>query len=421
MRYRLTFPCFLLVAVFVVGCTPTPPLAPPPTPKVTVSRPLPHVAADYEDFSGRTDAVGNVDIRARVTGYLIKVDFREGDVVDNNKLLYEIDPRPFQAALDQAKGQLERLNAEKKLLEIQVDRYRNLAEKGAGSQQQLDQYTAQQAENVGAINAAVAQVAMATLNLGFTRVTAPITGKISRTLLTEGNLVTADTTLLTTIRSVDPMYAYFDIEEPTMLRIQKMIRDGVIQSKSVREVHVGMGLADDVDRKFPFHGTLDFVNNTVDPQTGTLQVRGVFPNPYTPGQPPALTPGAFARVRLPIGRPHPVLLVAEQAIGTDQGQKFVYVVDQANKITYRRVRLGLFFDGLQAVEEGLEAGQRIVVVGLQRVRPGIQVEADEVAMSTFAGPAQLQSIPSVKPAAAKTSDTKAVGVKSTEAVAKPTN
>jgi RND family efflux transporter MFP subunit len=420
MRCRLASPFCLLVAT-LIGCGPTPSLAPSPTPKVTVSRPLPREVSDYEDFSGRTDAVGNVDIRARVTGYLIKVDFQEGDVVGKDKVLYEIDPRPFQAALDQANGQLERLEAEKKLLEIQVDRYRKLAEKGAGSQQQLDQYTAQQAENVGALKAAHAQVALAALNLGFTRVTAPITGKISRTLITEGNLVTADTTLLTTIRSVDPMHAYFDIEEPTMLRIQKMLRDGVIRTKSIREVRVAMGLADDIERKFPFHGTLDFVNNTVDPQTGTIQVRGVFPNPYTPGQPPALTPGTFSRVRLPIGQPHSVLLVAEQAIGTDQGQKFVYVVDQDNKIAYRRVKLGLLFDGLQAVEEGLQSGQRVVVVGIQRVRPGIEVETDEAEMSALAGPAQSPSKPSGKPAPGKTSAAAGASVKPAEAAVKPKN
>jgi RND family efflux transporter MFP subunit len=417
MRYRFALPLCLPLAL-LAGCGQAPPLAPPPTPKVTVSRPLVREVADYEDFSGRTDAVGNVEIRARVTGYLMKVNFQEGDVIEKGKMLYEIDRRPFQAALDQAKGQFERLEAEKKLLEIQVDRYRKLAEKGAGSQQQLDQYTAQQAENVGALKTAQAQVAMAELNLEFTRVTAPITGKISRTLITEGNLVTADTTLLTTIRSIDPMHAYFDIEEPTMLRIQKMIRDGVIQTKSIHEVHVTMGLADDVDRKFPFRGTLNFVNNTVDPQTGTIQVRGVFSNPYTPGQPPALTPGTFGRVRLPIGKPHSVFLVAEQAIGTDQGQKFVYVVDQDKKIAYRRVKLGLLFDGLQAIEEGIDSSQRVVVIGLQRVRPGIEVEAEDAEMTTFAGPVQPQSKPGGKTASGKTSDTKDVGAKPVEAAAK---
>jgi RND family efflux transporter MFP subunit len=388
------YPALLFCLPLVVGCGGAPALAPPSTPKVTVSRPVARDVVDYEDFTGRTDAVGNVDIRARVTGYLNKVNFQEGDYVEKDALLYEIDPRPFQAALDQAQGQVELYVAQKRLLQIQVERYQKLAETGAGSQQQLDQYTAEQAENVGALKAAEAQVAIAKLNLEFTRIAAPISGKISRTLITEGNLVAADTTLLTTIRTIDPMYAYFDIEEPTMLRVQKLLRDGVIETKSIRDVKVSMGLADDVDRKFPFQGSLDFVNNTVDPQTGTMQVRGVFANPLTPGKPPALTPGTFARVRLAFGKPHKTLLIAEQAVGTDQGQKFVYVVGKDDTVTYKRVELGLLFDHLQAVKEGLEPDDRVIGVGLQRVRPGIKVEIDEAEMTSFAGPVRPQAKPS---------------------------
>lgn len=387
----------LCLTIALAGCGQTPPIVAPPTPKVTASRPLVREVTDYEDFTGRTDAVSTVDIRARVTGYLDKVSFRDGDVVKQDALLYQIDPRPFQAALDQARGQVERLVAEKKLLEIQVDRYTKLAERGAGSQQDLDQYRAQQAENVGAMKAAQAQVAIAELNLGFTRVAAPIPGRISRTLITPGNLVAADTTLLTTIKSIDPMYAYFNIEEPTVLRLQKMIRDGVIKTRSLHDVPVEMGLADDVDRKFPLHGTLDFANNTIDAQTGTLQVRGVFPNPHATGKPAMLTPGLFVRVRLPMGKPHPVLLITERAIGTDQGQKFVYVLDKDNKVGYRRVKLGLQFEGLQAIEEGLVADDRVVVNGLQRIRPGVQVEAEEASMADLASTAPAASAPSNPP------------------------
>jgi RND family efflux transporter MFP subunit len=397
---------YLSLTLALAGCVPAPQVVAPPTPKVTVSQPIARELTDYEDFTGRTDAVSTVDIRARVTGYLDKVNFRDGDIVKEGTLLYQIDPRPFQAALDQARGQVERLVAEKKLLEIQVDRYTKLAERGAGSQQDLDQYKAQQAENIGAMKAAQAQVAMAELNLGFTRVTAPLTGRISRTLITPGNLVAADTTLLTTIKSIDPMYAYFNIEEPTVLRLQKMVRDGVIKSRSIHDVPVHMGLADDVDHQFPLRGKLDFANNTIDAQTGTLQVRGVFENPFTPGRPPQLTPGLFVRVRLPMGVPHRVLLITERAIGTDQGQKFVYVLDKQRKVSYRRIKLGQLFDGLQAVEQGLTADERVVVNGLQRIRPGLQVEADEVAMAELAGPVQADAgasapAPVVTPAAAK--------------------
>jgi RND family efflux transporter MFP subunit len=384
------WPC-LLVPLALVGCTAEPPAVTPPAPVVSVAEPIARQVTDYEDFTGRTDAVSTVDIRARVSGYLVKVSFKDGDVVKQGDLLYEIDPRPFQEDLERAKGQVERLEAEKKLLAIQVERYRKLAEKGAGSQQDLDQYLAQQAENVGALKAAHAQVGLAELNLGFTKIEAPITGQISRTLLTAGNLVNADTTRLTTLVSIEPMYAYFNVEEPTMLRVRKMARQGLIHTRRTHEVEVRMGLADDVDRTFPYRGTLDFVNNALDPQTGTILIRGVFSNPYkTPDEPPLLSPGMFVRVRLSIGLPHEVLLVTERAIGTDQGEKFVYIVGEDNKVVYRRVKLGLLFDGLQAIESGLKPGDRVVVNGLQRIRPGIQVQTEAEKMADLASPADAE-------------------------------
>jgi len=366
----------LFVIALVSGCGVPPPVVPPVPPKVTVSAPVVREVTNYEEFTGYTDAASTVDIRARVNGYLIQVKFKDGDVVKQGDPLYEIDPRPFQAALDQAKGLVESLEAQKKFLAIQVDRYTKLVKTSATSQQDVDQYLAQQAENVGQLKTAQAKVVSAALNLEFTHVTAPIGGRISRTFVTEGNLVTADTTLLTTIRSINPMYAYFNVEEPTVLRIQKMIRAGIIKTGSKREIPVRMGLADDTAHKFPLEGLLDFTNNTVDPQTGTLQVRGIFANPYTsPGPPPVLEPGLFVRVRLSMGPPHSALLLTEQAIGTDQGQKFVYVIDAENKVGYRRVTLGQMFDGLQAIEEGLEPNDRVVINGLQRIRPGLTVES----------------------------------------------
>lgn len=379
---------YLSLALLLSGCGPAPQkTVAPPVPVVNVSVPIPRDAIDYEVFTGRTDAVSTVDVRARVSGYLTKVNFKDGDLVKQNDLLYEIDPRPFQATLDQAKGEVETLEAQKKLLAIQVARYTDLASKGAGSQQDLDQYMAQQAENVGQLKTAAAKVASAQLNLEFTRVTSPITGKISRTYLTIGNLVNADTSLLTTVMSIDPMYAYFNIEEPVMLRIQKLLRDGVITSKDRRDVEMRVGLADDVERAFPLRASLDFVNNTVDAQTGTIQVRCALANPHQPPAPPLLTPGLFVRIRLPVGPKHRVLLVNERAIGTDQGRKFVYALDEHNKIVYRGVKLGLLFDGLQAVEDGLKDNERIVVNGLQRVRPGIEVRPEPVDMATLAPPA----------------------------------
>jgi len=394
MCYRSAAFLGLFVISLPLGCGGPPPVAPPEPPKVTVSIPVAREVTNYEEFTGYTDAASTVDIRARVSGYLIKVNFKDGDVVKQGDLLYQIDPRPFQATLDEAKGEVESLEAQKKLLAIEVARYGKLLLTSAASQQDVDKYLAQQAENVGELKTAQAKVVAAALNLEFTRITAPVSGRISRTFVTPGNLVGADNTLLTTIRSIDPMYAFFNIEEPTVLRIQKMVREGIITTRNKREIHVQMGLADDTARKFPLDGMLDFVNNTVDPQTGTLQVRGTFANPYTfPGPPPMLTPGLFVRVRLSMGPAHRALLLTEQAIGTDQGQKFVYVVDAENKVGYRRVTLGQTFGGLQAVEEGLEANERVVVNGLQRVRPGLTVEAAQVDMATLATATRIESTP----------------------------
>jgi RND family efflux transporter MFP subunit len=377
MHQRFLLFSIAVVLMLLLGCTQTlpPPVLVPPT--VSVALPVEREVTDYEEFTGRTDAVNHVDIRARVSGYLVKVNFKDGDVVNLGDLLYEIDPRPFQADLDMAKGELERLNAQKKLLDIQVDRYQKLAVKGAASQQDVDKYIAQQAENIGGIKTAQAKIEQAELNLGFTKITAPITGAISRTLLTVGNLINADSTLLTTIVSIDPMYAYFNVEEPTLLRVEKMIREGILKER-VDKVEVRMGLADDVDRQFPLSGILDFVNNTVDPQTGTILLRGTFPNPYEfHRRPPVLTPGLFVRVRLNIGPPHPTLLIDQRAIGTDQGQKYVYVIDKNNKVVYHRVRLGQLFDGLQSIEDGLKPDERVVVDGLQRIRPGVEVKPEK--------------------------------------------
>jgi len=410
MCYRFAFLLGLFVIAPVIGCGGPPPIVPPVPPKVTVSIPLAREVTNYEEFTGYTDAASTVDIRARVNGYLIKVKFKDGDVVKQGDLLYEIDPRPFQATLDQANGLVESLEAQKKFLAIQVDRYTKLVKTSATSQQDVDQYLAQQAENIGQLKTAQAKVVSAALNLEFTHVIAPVSGRISRTFVTVGNLVTADSTLLTTIRSIDPMYAYFNVEEPTVLRIQKMIREGIIKTGSKREIHVEMGLADDTAHKFPLHGLLDFTNNTVDPQTGTLQVRGTFVNPYTfPGPPPILEPGLFVRVRLSMGPPHPALLLTEQAIGTDQGQKFVYIIDAENKVDYRRVTIGQTFDGLQAIEEGLEPNDRVVVNGLQRIRPGLTVEAAQVDMASLVTPARAKSVPAKlapeKPATTKPTPT----------------
>ena len=248
-----------------------------------------------------------------------------------NDLLYQIDPRPFQAALDQAQGQVERLEAAKKLMAIQVNRYAKLAKKGAASQQDVDEYTAQQAENIARLKTAQAQVETAKLNLGFTRIAAPVTGKISRTLLTPGNLVNADDTVLTTMMSIDPMYAYFNIEEPTVLRIQKMVRQGAASAPATGRGADQWGWP--TTSTTGSRCTARWISSTTPLIRRPARSRSAACSrtSSTPAMPPLLTAGLFVRVRLTLGCPHQVLLVTERAIGTDQGEKFVYVLDNGQQ------------------------------------------------------------------------------------------
>ena len=228
-----------------------------------------------------------------------------------------------------------------------------------------------------AVKVAEAALNTAELNLDFTKVTAPISGRISRYLVTVGNLVQsgdqANVTLLTTIVSVDPMYAYFDVDERTVLRVRQLIREGKAKSAREAAMPVMLGLAN--EDGFPHRGTIDFVDNQVNPKTGTLRVRGMFPN-----KDEALLPGFFARVRVPVGAPHQALLVTDRAIDNDQGQKILYVVNDKNEVVSRPIRVGLLHDGLRAIEDGLKPGERVIVNGLQTVRPGITVEPKLVDM-----------------------------------------
>ena len=365
----------LILSLALAGCKREPPaLAATPPPVVMVSQPVEREITDYYEYTGRTAAVDAVEIRARVSGYLVKVNFRDGAVVKKGDLLFLIDPRPFQAVLDQAKGQVTQLEARLARAEADVARDERLLPKGAASQKDLDQAVADRGEARAGIQSARAAVDRAALDLEFTRVIAPINGRISRHLIDEGNLVTADTTLLTTIVSIDPMYAYFDVDERAVLHVRQLIREGKVQSaRDVATVQVLLGLANETG--FPHRGTINFVDNQVNPQTGTLRLRGVFPNENE-----ALEPGYFARVRLLIGQPHRALLITERAIDTDQGQKIVYVVNDKNEVVSRPIRVGALHDGLRVLEEGVQPGERVIVNGLLQVRPGITVEPKLVDM-----------------------------------------
>jgi multidrug efflux system membrane fusion protein len=371
------------------GCNHAPPPGPASTlPVVPVSRPVEREVTDYVDYTGRTAAVQALDVRARVTGYLMQMPFKEGGDVKKGDLLFEIDPRPYQDMVDAAKAQVAVAEANLRLARVTYQRDQVIAARDPGgvSKQQLDQDLAQQQQAQANLGVARANLKSAELNLEWTRVTSPIDGMVSRFYYTLGNLVVQDQTLLTTIVSVDPMYAYFDADENTIIRVRTYINEGKIKAPPNSDA-IPLLMAVGAEEGFPHQGHISFVNNTVNPSTGTLAVRGTFANPKPPNGRRILSPGMFVRIRVPIGQAHPALLVADRAIGSDQGLKFVYVVDAEHKVQYRRVRTGaLQEDGLRVVE-GLNKDDWVVVGALQQVRPGMEIEPEEMAMPAFGNPA----------------------------------
>ncbi|MGE0683653.1 MAG: efflux RND transporter periplasmic adaptor subunit [Candidatus Binatia bacterium] len=368
----------LLVVVLclaMAGCKREPPaIAALPPPAATVSQPLEREITDYDEYTGRTAAVEEVEIRARVSGYLVKVNFKEGAEVTKGDLLFQIDQRPFQAAWGVAKGQVAQWEAKLTRAEADVARYERLAPRGAASQKDLDTAIADRGEARAAIQSTRAAMEQAALDLEFTRIIAPINGRVSRTLITEGNLVTADTTLLTTIVSMDPMYTYFDIDERSMLRYQQLVREQKRPSARAGQFPITLELANETG--FPHQGMIDFIDNKVDPTTGTIRARGVFPNTQR-----ILTPGVFTRVRIQGSGKYVALLVTDRAIGTDQGQKYLLVVNDQNVVEYRAVQLGrMQDDGLRVIPTGLQPGEWVVINGVQRARPGATVSPQRTVM-----------------------------------------
>src|SRR5437588_527680 len=344
---RIAFALLPCLSIGIAGCARAPAEAPAAPAQVTVSRPVERNVTDYADFTGKTAAVDSVEVRAHVWGYLDKVNFKEGALVKKGDVLFELDPRPYQAMLNQAKAKVAQDEAQLTYDEAEYQRNLKLASTGAVSRSDLDKTSA--ALNVDLANVAAdkAVVASRQLDLEYTKVTAPVSGRVSRYVVTVGNLIQSGDqnggTLLTTIVSIDPMYAYFDVDERTVLRVLALIREGKAHSARDSEVPVSLGLA--TDEGFPRQGTINFVDNQVNPQTGTLRVRGMFPNTEE-----ILAPGLFVRVRVPSGEAHRALLVTERAIDTDQGQKILYVVDQKNGVVSRPIRVGALHDGLRVIE-----------------------------------------------------------------------
>jgi membrane fusion protein, multidrug efflux system len=365
------------VSVFVAGCNNQNPTARSlPAAEVTVSKPEQKEVVNWNEFTGRTAAVKFVNVTPRVSGYIVNIPFKEGDIVHKGDLLYQIDPRPYQDAYDQAIGQLQQAQANKQLQDVTFARQQRLRETGVIAKEDYDTALSNKNQAAAAVVAAQAALNAAQLNLEFTHVTAPIDGRVSRQLVNIGNLVQADSTQLTTIVSVDPIYAYFSMDELAALRYQRLVQEGKLASSQAAKVPVYLQLQDETG--FPHEGTMDFTDNTFDPSTGTLLVRGSFPN--SDG---FLTPGNFVRVRIASSPKYQALLVADRAIGSDQDQSFVYVVDSRNIARMRHITTGQLADGLRVVRSGLRPDDVVIINGIIKVRPDSPVRPEQGSMEQF--------------------------------------
>ena len=363
----------LAIVVQLAGCTrgvSATPVAAPSPPSVSVATVLSRQISDFDEFTGRFEAVERVEIRPRVSGYIATVNFVEGREVTKGEVLFVIDPRPYEAQFKQAQAQLTQARSQLTLATSEQDRANKLLGAHAISREELESRDAALAQANANVAGAQAAVDTAALNLSFTRVTAPITGVVSRAEITAGNLVTSGQTLLTTVVSVDPIYVSFQGDEQGFLNFMNYARKGG-EAEATHPVFVGLAN----EEGYPHQGAIVFVDNEIDAATGTVRVRGRLANHNR-----EFTPGMFARVKVTGAQTFPALLINESAVGTDQGLKYVLRVGADNAIEYREVKLGPVVDGLRVVREGLNVGDTIVVNGLQHVRPGMTITPQRIAM-----------------------------------------
>ncbi len=368
----------LLIAGFVAGCRPpTQPASAPPAPTVSVALPTPTQVNEWDEFTGRLVSPETVEVRARVSGYIEQVHFKEGGDVQQGDLLFTIDQRAFRAVVDRARAELGAARARAELATGEARRAEGLAASRAISTDTFENRVKSATEANEAVRSAEAALAIAQLDLEFSEVRAPIAGRISNARVTAGNLVTggnsSGTTLLTTIVSLDPMQCYFQVDEASALRYRQLYREGRRASALFEQVPAEMGLGD--ESGFPRKGNIDFVDNELDPTTGTIRVRAVFPNADR-----LMSPGFFARIRVPGSGEYPAVLVRDSALGSDQGRPYVLVVADSDEVLYRPVRIGPLIDGLRAVREGLSPSDRVIVSGLMAARPGQKVNPVPVDM-----------------------------------------
>ena len=349
----------------------------PPPPPVSVAQVIEKEVKEYDEFSGRLVAVERVEIRPRVSGYIHSIHFADGKEVKKGDLLFVIDPRPYQADLQKAEAELSASKSRAELSRSQMNRTAKLLEDKFISKEAYDERVSSMGEASANSRAAQAAVNAARLSLEFTQVRAPISGRISQAEVTTGTLISGgqagEASLLTTIVSLDPIYAYFESDEQMYLKYSAMARSG--ERASSRDVAnpIFMGLAN--EQGFPHEGRMDFIDNKLNPATGTIRARAVFDNKER-----MFTPGLFARLKVIGSGSYKAVLINDRAVGTDQNQKFVLVLGKENKVDYRPIKLGPMVDGMRVVKDGLKSGEKIVVIGLQRVRPGMPVTPETVSM-----------------------------------------
>ena len=370
MRIHLLFIVSGLSSLAVAGCQKKPP------PTVTTAKPVAKKIVERSEYTGRLAAIENVEVRPRVSGYIDKIAFKDGALVKKGDLLFVIDPRPYQATLGQAQGQLKLAQAQQDLANRNFERAQNLQATKVTSKEEFDTSATSKNQSEAQVATAQAAVDAAKLNLDFTSITAPIDGRVSREQVTVGNLVATDTTVLTNIVSVDPVYAYADVDERTVIAYQKMIGEGKVKNARDSTIEVGIALAG--EQGFPHKGAIDFVDNQINAATGTLSIRGQFPN-----QDDSLLGGMFIRMQIPTSPEHDALLVTDRAVGSDQGSKFLLVV-KGDKVEQRPVTLGPIVDGLRVVTGGLQPDDQVIINGIMKARPGSQVKAEPGDMTRYA-------------------------------------
>lgn len=369
----------LLLVWIIAGCGRGGEYVEPPPPKVTVAQPLEQEVTDYLEFTGTTRAFKEAEVRARVSGYLESMHFTPGTMVEKGDLLFVIDPREYEAQVHAAEAELESAKAQLQRARIELDRAQRLFEQKAGAEVEVVKWRGERGVVAAAVARAKAKLERARLDLSYTEVTAPISGRVGRSLVSVGNLVGADeNTLLTTLVQYDPIWAYFSLNERQLLLLMRRALKKQTNPEANQEEQsvIHLGLAD--EDGYPHPGQVDYVDQGLDPDTGTFVLRGSFANP----KPHTILPGMFVRIRIPIDQRQAALLVSEQALGADQRGRYVLVVNEQNSVEYRSVQVGAAIDGLRVIEKGLQPDDWVVVKGLLRARPGAAVTPEREEMMT---------------------------------------